>query len=174
MDNLIKKLVKVDAIKSGNFELKSGLTSDIYCDMRIATSYPDLLRELCIELNKKIDDSDITLAGVPMGAIPFTFVMSQLSGKPAVMIREKRKDYGMGNIIEGDDQGHDYILIEDVVTTGGSVVNTLKLLEEEGKKVKKVIAILDRNCGGKDNIEKLGYTIEFLFDLNKIREVIKS
>lgn len=168
--SILQRLQDVGAIRFGDFTFKSGIKSSNYCDFRVAASHPELLRDICYEMAKLIEDDDLALAGVPLGGIPYAVMISQYSNLPMVMVRDKRKDYGRQNMIEGDDHGRDYLIVEDVITTGGSVLDTIKKLEDEGKKVRGVIAILDREKGGVETIVNKGYSVRTLYQLSEVIE----
>jgi orotate phosphoribosyltransferase len=87
-----------------------------------------------------------------------------------VLVRENKKTYGLQNVIEGNTFGKELILIEDVVTTGGSVMKTVEILESEGVKIRKIIIILDRGNGAIDLIRKKGYICETLFQIQEFME----
>ena len=169
-DDLLHKLIKIGVIQYGTFTLKSNQKSDIYCDLKKIISYPKILEEICYELGALIKDkNNIILGGVPMGAVPYAIVISILYNIPGVMIREHEKDYGTKKVIEGDYQGQDLVLIEDVITTGESLVQTLNILENENINVKEIIVIVDRDGGGVKNLSNRGYKITSLFTLNQLR-----
>ena len=164
--DLITKLQNANLIKYGNFTLKSGKQSDIYFDFKGLTNHPKLVYEICQELCKFIHSIDNFVAGVPLGAISYATLVSHITNIPMVLIREEKKTYGTCKLVEGYTENKNIILIEDVITTGTSVINTLKKLEENNIKVDKIICILDRNEGGKDNIIKYGYKVETLLTIN--------
>lgn len=169
--DLIAELKKCGAIKNGEFTLKSGHTSTVYCDLRVAASHPRLRHELSQQLALRVDDpATACIAGVPLGGIPYACMVSHILDIPMVMVRDKRKDYGRQNLIEGDDMGRDYVLIEDVITTGGSVLETIGKLEAEGKRVSSVVAILDREVGGVQTLLSKGYPTFTLFKVSQLTE----
>jgi len=169
MNRLIKKLIDIQIIKYGDFTLKSGVKSNIYVDFRSVISYPEIFTELSYHLSKLIDNTknDVTIAGVPMGAIPISVKVADILNTPLIMLRNEQKEHGTKNMIEGNDFNKDIILIEDVVTSGSSVLKAIKLLESQNKKIRKIVVILDRE----DNIKKfkdLGYDMVALFTLNDL------
>lgn len=167
-NNIIEKFKRYDIIKTGEFTLKSGAKSNIYFDLRSICSYPDLLSDVSLELSKLIPDRDIVIAGVPMGAIVYACQISQILNIPMILIRESRKDHGMQKIIEGNSFSREVVLVEDVVTSGESVLNAINIIESEGVKVRKVIVILDRKSGGVEKIRQKGYNIESLFTIDDV------
>ena len=137
-------------IKRGDFTLKSGEKSDIYINLKEIISDPPLLKEICQELYKLIDYCDF-ICGVPYAGIPIASFLSCHYDIPMLMMRKEIKDYGMKNPIEGNyKKGNDVILIEDVITTGGSVKEAIKVIESQGLNVVKVICIVNRGNNGYD------------------------
>lgn len=165
---IIDKFKQNGIIQFGDFVLKSGMKSKIYFDLRKIMSYPDLMADVSLELSKLIPERDVVVAGVPMGAISYASNISQILNIPMIMIRESRKEHGLQKLIEGDHFNREVILVEDVITTGTSILNTIKNVESEGLKVRKVIAILDRNSGGVQLIKEKGYPIQTLFTMDEI------
>ena len=173
--NLIKKIIDANIIKFGQFTLKSGQQSNMYFDFKKIVSYPKILMKISYELSKlinKYDKENTILCGVPMGAIPYATIISTITNIPSIMIRDSTKTYGLQNLIEGEyinnvtDKPKECILIEDVVTTGMSVIETIKKLETNGIMVTQIIVILDR--GGLDNIKQLGYNVVSLLKIDNI------
>ena len=169
MNDLIQNLIDVNIVKYGNFTLKNGGQSNVYCDLRKVISYPKLKKVLCYELSKLINNMENTvIAGIPMGGIPYATTMSDMNNIPMIIIRNSRKVYGMMNLIEGDLQNREVILIEDVVTSGGSVLEIIDSLENEHVIIKQIIVILDREAGGMKKISDRGYNIKSLFKLSEL------
>lgn len=166
--DLIQKLKEVNLIKTGDFVLKSGQKSNLYFDFKGLISYPDLVNKICLELSNLVVDTNSCIAGVPIGGIPYATIISQFLRISMVLIRDEKKNYGLCQQIEGNTFGKDLILIEDVITTGLSVINTLQILESNNIKVKQIICILDRECGGVESIIKKGYNVKSLYKLSDI------
>lgn len=153
---LIDAMVTAGLIKFGQFKLKSGAESKVYIDVRSVVGHPDLLRSLVYEIyynllptslfSSGIDYYDL-FVGVPWGAVPLTAAISYESGKPMIVLRDKPKDYGLKNLVEARPENpmvNKCILIEDVVTTGGSISESIKTLRNEGFSVVAVIVVVDR------------------------------
>ena len=91
-------------------------------------------------------------------------VEAMASGKPAIFVRNQKKEYGSNKQIEGVyNTGETIIIVEDIMTTGGQVVEAAKTLESAGLKVKKIVGVIDRLEGARQNIEAAGYVFESLF-----------
>jgi len=166
--SLINRLKATNLIKTGNFTLKSGLQSNLYFDFKGLNSYPKLVAEISYELSKLMISNDVCVAGVPIGGMSYAFMVSYIKNIPMVLIREEKKTYGTCQQIEGNTFGKDLVLIEDVITTGGSVISTLEILKKNGINVKQVLCILDRERGGVQKISEMGYHVTSLLKMSDI------
>lgn len=172
--DLIKHIKEANLIKTGDFTLKSGLKSNLYFDFKGLISYPKLVSDISYELSKLITDDEVCIAGVPMGGIIYTSIISQIKNLPMVLIRDEKKNYGTLQQIEGNTFNKDLVLIEDVITTGMSVINTLEILKSNNINVKQILCILDRESGGVQKISEMGYNITSLFKMSDILNEEKS
>jgi len=163
-DELIVELTKINVIKKGHFVLKSGNTSEIYLDFRHVMGYPDLFQQVCKQLAKLIPERDVALLGVPTAGVPYASVLAAMLHLPLITCRDKPKEHGLQKIIEGDDRGRDIVLIEDIFTTGSSVTYWSKLVESQGKTIRKVVTIVDR----RSLITPFHFPVESLFTLHQL------
>ncbi len=158
-EQIIDSLISIGAVKFGEFKLKSGIMSPIYLDLRIIISYPDILKNIATELialSKKLHFDKI--AGIPYTAMPIATAFSLASGHPMIYSRKERKEYGTGQMIEGVwNTGDQVLIIDDLITNGGSKLETFEVFLEAGLKVKDVIVLIDREQGGKEKLEQQGY-----------------
>ncbi|MHC4996136.1 MAG: orotate phosphoribosyltransferase, partial [Planctomycetota bacterium] len=110
------------------------------------------------------DDSVTLLAGAELGGIPLVTSASLASGLPCLFIRNQKKDYGTAQQLEGRITPDDRVLIvEDVCTTGGQILEAAKVIEAEGATVAKIVGTIDREEGARENIEAAGYEFHALF-----------
>jgi orotate phosphoribosyltransferase len=167
-------LLKKKAYTQGKVILTSGKESDFYIDCRPVTLHPEGAYLVGKLLYERLQDSQEIVQGVggmTMGADPIATAVSLtsfLEGRPvpAFIIRKEPKRHGRGLWIEGISnlpEGTAVAIVEDVVTTGGSTIRAIERAKEEGLKVVKVLALVDREEGGRDNLKKLGYKLESLF-----------
>jgi uridine monophosphate synthetase len=161
--HLISQLKSHNIVKYGQFTLKSGQTSDIYFNFKSLIHYPTLFANICYQLSKFIKLDDIAIAGVPLGGIPFATLVSYMLSKPMVLIRQDQKEYGMQQQVEGD--YNNIVLIEDVCTSGASILNTIDILRQHDIHVVQIIILLDRQSGGVEKLKQLGYQIDCLYQL---------
>ena len=157
---IISKLFELDIVKKGDFTLKSGIKSSVYFDFRKLLTYPSVLSQVCdlftenfrhiFEQQSKKSKRSIRITGVPYGGLNLASFLSAKLNIPQVIIRDKQKDYGTCNVVEGEyDQDDDLIIIDDVITTGGSISNVCDTLRKHNIKmnVVNVVVLCDRRDG---------------------------
>ena len=186
IEELIITLYKSGMIKfaeneSDYFTLKSGQKSPVYINLRNISTDMGLLDYVCLNLYNKNCmilsykwNYDV-LCGVPYGGINYAIYLSLkfLDNHPYLIKRKEKKKHGLNNMIDGEyKQGTRCVLIEDVVTTGMSLLQTIQELEECGIKIVKVLSIINRCQGGVEMIRNRGYKISSLFSLNEILETL--
>lgn len=167
---LLEALTHIGVIKWGEFKLRSGEVSPIYIDCREIISYPGLLRNIAKALWDKIKHlKPDLLCGVPYTALPMAMAISLEQNVPMLMCRKQAKDYGTKKQIEGVfKSGQDCLIVEDVVTTGGSVLQIAELLKKQGLYVKDIVVLVDRQQGGKEALMAAGYFLHSIFSLNEL------
>lgn len=148
----------------GQFTLRSGRTSTWYLDKYRFSTRPEILQELGVMFTERIPAGVNRLAGAELGGIPLVTAASMASGRPTVFIRNAKKEYGTAKRLEGIlESGDRVLLIEDVATTGGQVMEAAKVIEAQGASVERIVAVIDRGEGARENIEGAGYDFEALF-----------
>ena len=168
---IIKILKNCEAIKFGNFILTSGTSSNYYIDIKKASTDPNVLKKITREISKFSKNYDL-IAGMELGAIPLIVALSLETGIPYVIIRKTKKAHGTSKQIEGSNvKDKKILIIEDVTTSGGSVIEAIKILKKQKAILDKVIVIVDRESGAKKKIEDLN--IEFI-PLLSISEIIND
>ena len=165
---IISKLFSIEAIKTGNFILKSGKTSNLYFDMRIIMSYPNIFNHIMQYFLLKYPDflTDIDIiTGIHFGGLPLANYISHKWNIPQIYIRDNIKNYGLSKVIEGTYNTSDrLLLIDDVMTSGGSIKDKIPIIEENNINLNKILVILDRSEN--ITIDKL-YSVFTLDDINK-------
>ena len=159
-EELIKR-IKETAYLEGDFTLRSGKKSKYYLDKYLFETCPDILKALGEEFAKYVT-SDITLiAGAELGGVALAAATAMQTNKNWIIIRNSKKDYGTGKLIEGKlNKGDVVLLVEDIATTGGQVLEAAKVITEAGAVVKKIVAVIDRKQGAGENIKNAGYELE--------------
>ena len=121
-----------------------------------------------------LDNFDI-ICGVPYAALPMATAMSLESYIPLIIKRKEAKSYGTKKLIEGIyEKGQNCLLVEDVITSGKSLVETIDEVENEGIKVSDIVVVLDRQQGGKEKLEAKGYTVHSLFNISEVVEILRA
>ncbi len=157
----LARRIKEVAYLEGDFLLRSGRRSKYYLDKYLFETQPEILAELGRRLANRAGAHVDKIAGAELGAVPLAAATSLACGKPYVIVRNKKKDYGTSKPIEGQlEAGEVVMLVEDVVTTGGQLLEAAKTLEEAGAKIERIVAVIDRGEGGRENIEGAGYSFE--------------
>jgi orotate phosphoribosyltransferase len=156
--------VKAAAYLEGDFTLRSGRKSKYYLDKYLFETQPDLLRELGRRFAKYVHAGIDRIAGAELGAIALAAAASLETGRPFVIIRNSKKaGYGTGKLIEGKlEKGDRVLVVEDIVTSGGQAVEAMNVLTEAGATVDRLVAVIDRQEGGRQSIEAAGFTLESL------------
>ena len=153
---LVNQLKSCGAIQYGHFVLTSGAVSDYYIDIKKASTNPKVLQTISTFMEKIAKDNYDIIAGMELGAVPLIVALSLKTEIPFVIIRKQKRDHGTGKQIEGISVADKKVLIiEDVTTSGGSVVNTIHILKQNKAIVDTVVTVVDRESGAREKIENL-------------------
>src|SRR5271154_429602 len=146
---------------TGDFTLRSGAKSAEYFDKYLFEADPDLLKHIAVAMVKLVPPGVDALAGLEMGGIPIATLLSQLTGLPALFVRKKAKDYGTCKISEGGSiKGRKLLIVEDVVTSGGAILDAAKALVAEGALLAEVVCVINRESGGAANLAKVNLALQ--------------
>lgn len=178
MDNKEKlaEILKIKSILRGNFTLASGKESDYYIDGRLTTLDSAGLKLIGeIFLDEILSDPDVkTVGGPTMGADPIVGSVLTQAGirntdMDGFLVRKEAKDHGTGKLIEGNlKEGAKVAVVEDVITTGGSVLKAIYALEKAGAVISKVLVIVDREEGAETKFKELGYEYFSIFKISDL------
>ena len=165
---LCRVLHKIGALKFGVFKLTSGRTSPYYIDLRIVPSFPDAFNRVCdvyVKLIKKelgIEGFD-RLAGIPTAGIPFASLIAYQLRKPFLYIRQSARLHGRERGVEGIIMpGDRVLLVDDLITTGGSLRKAARAIRAEGGVVDHALVLLDREEGGKQRLAEDNISLHYL------------
>jgi len=159
---------------TGEFTLRSGQVSNEYFDKYLFEAQPELLCDIAREMAALIPENTQALAGLEMGGIPVATVLSVQTGLPCAFVRKKAKEYGTCKLAEGADiNGKRVCVIEDVVTTGGQIIESVKELRSRGAVIDTVICVILRNSNAVDILKNEGLTLKAAFTMEYLKEVIK-
>ncbi|MGA2933866.1 MAG: orotate phosphoribosyltransferase [Methanomicrobiales archaeon] len=154
------------AVRRGDFLLASGIRSNVYVDIKSALTDPGVLSAIALEIAGRC--SFETVAGVAVGGIPIAVAVSLAAGKPYAIVRREEKGHGTGGRIIGEVAGLPTLLVEDVTTSGGSVLSAVRILREAGAKVETVITIVDREEGAAGSLAAEGVNLIALVTLKEL------
>ena len=167
-----------EIIKFGDFTLASGKSSSYYVDLRLVPSYPHEFRMMVKYLENQITediglDNFESIVSVPTGGLVIASALAIETVKPLIYVRSKPKDYGTSKSVEGKiHDGMKVVMIDDVATTGGSVVNAIKSLNEVNVPVKDAYVIVDRMEGATESLAELGVKMHSILNILQITEVL--
>jgi len=167
MVNLLAGILAVHgAVRRGDFLLASGVRSSVYVDIKSALTDPGVLSAVALEIAGRSDFEAV--AGVAVGGIPIAVAVSLAAGKPYAVVRREEKGHGTKGRIIGQVSGRSTLLVEDVTTSGGSVLSAVRILREAGAKVDTVITIVDREEGAAGSLAAEGVKLIALVTLKEL------
>jgi orotate phosphoribosyltransferase len=167
----LRDIIAEKSLLSGSFTLASGKASGYFFDMKKTMFDPEgasLVGELLCDLIAADADCK-AVGGLEMGAVPIALAIAMKSNDrgrriDAFFVRKEVKDHGTAKLIDGNfAPGSKVIVLEDVTTTGGSAMKAVKAVREQGGKVEKIVTIVDRLEGARDNLKKEGLELVSLF-----------
>ncbi|XP_067614459.1 uridine 5'-monophosphate synthase isoform X2 [Eurosta solidaginis] len=158
--------------------MKTGINSPVYFDLRVIVSYPHVMKNVADLIASHIKEHQLTakhICGVPYTALPLATLVSVHQGTPMLLRRKEAKDYGTKKLIEGlFSAGDTCLIVEDVVTSGSSVLETVRDLEKEGIIVEYAVVVVDREQGAVANIIKHNVRIHSLFTLSFLLKTLNE
>jgi len=165
-------------IQFGDFTLASGKKSSYYVDLRLVPSYPHQFRKMVKHLQNEITDkigleNFDSIVSVPTGGLVIASALAIETVKPLIYVRSKPKDYGTSKSVEGKiHDGLKVVMIDDVATTGGSVINAIKSLKESKIIVKDAFVIVNRMEGADEALNEEGVKLHSLTNVMQITKVL--
>jgi orotate phosphoribosyltransferase len=157
------------AVKFGEFTLASGRTSSVYVDVKQVWTEPSRLRVIARAFAPHVG-GDERLAGMELGAVPLVVATGLETSRPYVILRKQAKEHGTKQLYEGDvPKGGRFLLLEDVTTTGGSVLRSVEILRNAGALVERALVVVDREEGAAAALKAVGVTLEALVTLDEVR-----
>ncbi|XP_040004986.1 uridine 5'-monophosphate synthase [Xiphias gladius] len=176
IDSLILKLHDANAVKFGEYKLKSGLLTPIYIDLRVLVSYPALMNQVSSLIYQRAQDEGLqfdSVCGVPYTALPLATIICSRHELPMLIRRKEAKDYGTKRLVEGSfHDGDTCLIIEDTVTSGTSILETAEVLYKEGLKVTDAIVLMDREQGGVEMLASQGIRLHPIISMFKLLNVL--
>jgi orotate phosphoribosyltransferase len=166
--DIARMLLDAEAVRFGKFTLASGQESNVYIDVKRAWPDPKRLSMMTAALAARVADAQ-RLAGMELGAVPLVVGTALATGLPYVILRKTVKEHGTRQAYEGPiTPGDRCLLIEDVSTTGGSMVRSIEILRGAMAEVDRALVILDRESGATEALAKLGVRLESLVTMREL------
>jgi len=154
---------------TGEFVLRSGAVSNQYFDKYLFEAEPDLLSAIVDAMVPLVPASTDALAGLELGGIPIATMLSQRTGLPARFVRKEAKTHGTCRLAEGGEiDGVRCCIVEDVVTSGGAVVDAARELRARGAELATVVCVIDRESSGRENLAAIGLELRSLFSMSQL------
>jgi orotate phosphoribosyltransferase len=154
---------------TGTFTLRSGAVSHEYFDKYRFESDPALLRAIAEACAPLVPAGIDALAGLELGGVPLATILSHVTGLPAVFVRKQAKTYGTCRLAEGGEiAGRRLCIVEDVVTSGGAVLDAAVELRERGAELGPVLCVIDREAGGVEKLAIEGLTLHALYTMSEL------
>jgi uridine monophosphate synthetase len=176
LQDVVVKLFEIGAIQFGSFKLKSGIESPYYIDLRRAISHPELLARMSDLMWQKANSLSFdVICGVPYAALALSTGISLRYNQPMIMVRKEAKNYGTRQLIEGIYKENDQaLMIEDIITSGESLITTAQSLNSKGLTVKDAVVFLDREQGGEQRLESVGIRVHSVLTVSKLFSLFKN
>lgn len=169
----VAKDIYAAAHLTGRFLLRSGQISNEYFDKFLFEADPKLLGDVAKEMAPLIPPGTQVLAGLEMGGIPVATALALESGIPAAFVRKRAKEYGTCKLAEGADiSGKRVCIVEDIVTTGGQILESATQLRQRGAIVENVLCVILRNAEAVDILEAGSLNLTFAFTMDYIKSVV--
>jgi len=159
-----------NALKIGEFTLASGKKSRYYVDKYSFETSPEVLKKIVAEIISKTTEEYDKIAGLELGGVALITALSLYTDKPFLIIRKKEKNYGTRSLIEGAmEEGDKILIVEDVTTTGSTLIHGIKVIERYGGIIKEIFIVVDRGEGAIERLKDLGYNnVKILVRLNEL------
>lgn len=161
---MLAAAIKKAAYLEGDFVLRSGKRSTYYIDKYRFETQPDILRALGEYFAEHVTARTTRIAGAELGGVALAAAAALAANRPFIIVRNARKDYGTSNLFEGLlEPGDRVLVVEDIATTGGQVLEAAQSIIKHGATVEKIVAVVDRLQGARENIERAGFVFDALF-----------
>ncbi len=173
---LILDLFEAGCVKFGEFTLASGKTSPIYIDLRRVISFPEVFRRVVAAYIDVVNNLAFDhIAAVPYAALPSAAAVALQLSRPMIYPRKEVKTHGTGQAIEGAfTPGQTAVAIEDVITSGGSIVTAVQTMQDAGLKIQDVVVLVDREQGGGEMLAEKGLRLHAVLAISQILDTLRD
>jgi uridine monophosphate synthetase len=174
IENLVLTLHDIGAVQFGRFRLHSGRESRIYIDLRVLVSFPEALRGATAAYRAVLEPLAYDLlAATPLAGLPIGTALCLELDKPLIYPRKTAKSYGTGKNIEGRYSiGQTALVVDDLITSGESILETIAALKAAGLKVHDAVVLIDREQGGRAMLEEQGYRVHAVMSIRDVLDVL--
>lgn len=175
---VVVALRNIEAVKPGDFTLSSGIVSPVYADLKHLPSHPKenrlvigMMERVLLRLGIEFDH----LAGIPLAGLPQASVVAFNLDRNLIYLRKEAKEYGTKKLIEGTySEGETVVILDDVITSGGTILGQAQKYLDHGLVVKNAIVVVDREQGGAEALANKGIMFESLITLRDIEEYVSN
>ncbi|MEJ2748537.1 MAG: orotate phosphoribosyltransferase [Anaerolineae bacterium] len=176
IESLALTLFDIGAVRLGQFMLRSGQPSPIYLDLRLLVSFPQALRQATAVYRAILASLTYdVLVATPLAGLPIGTAVALDMDQRLIYPRNQAKDYGTGKMIEGKwDAGETAVILDDVITLGGSIIRTLDTLRHAGIQAQEAVVLIDRQQGGRDSLHTHGCTLHAGFAMNQLMAILEA
>lgn len=173
-------LTRIGALKFGTFTLTGGKLSPYYVDLRVVPSFPEAFKTV-EDVYHNLAENEIgiekfdRIAGIPTAGIPFASVLAFLLHKPFIYVRKEEKTHGRERRVEGIlYPGDRVLLVDDLITSGGSLLNAADAIIAEGGAVEDTLVLIDREEGGREALHNKKIELSYLLTMSEVAQVLFS
>jgi orotate phosphoribosyltransferase len=175
LDQLALTLHDIRAVRFGRFTLHSGRQSPIYIDLRVLVSFPQALKLIAKAYAAVLEAIQYDILGAyPYAALPIGVAVSLEMDQPLIYPRKQAKTYGTGKQVEGVwEVGHTAVVLEDLITSGRSIVEATAALKAAGLQVHDAVVLIDRQQGGTSELTEHGVTVHAIMTLSQLLMILE-
>jgi uridine monophosphate synthetase len=174
IEELVLTLHDIGAVQIGRFRLHSGRESRIYIDLRVLVSFPGALRRAAAAYRPLLEALEYDLlAATPLAGLPIGTALCLELDKPLIYPRKTAKNYGTGKNIEGHWAiGQTAVIVDDLITSGDSILETVAVLKAAGLKAHDAVVLIDREQGGRRTLEEQGFRVHAVLTLHDLLDIL--
>ncbi len=175
-ESLVLTLFDIGAVRLGQFKLHSGQLSPIYLDLRLLVSYPEALRQATAVYRAILEKLTFDrLVGTPLAGLPIGTAVALEMNRPLIYPRQRAKSYGTGKLIEGTwEKGETAVILDDLITSGDSILQTANILEEAGLNTSDAVVLIDRQQGGAQTVRQRNIALHAGITLSQALAILEN